>query len=147
MSTIEEQIKINMKKAFFDLIDQNVNSKNPDFNWITNLYEEIKFKLLSFLPNKNGSIYKKIDADFDVELFKQMIENDVFNYDSMIKLINHTFESILKLGAPIRDNSTIAAKNRVLNSHPSKIISTYLKEVYNCIEEIDNDIIIFKKNQ
>ena len=76
-----------------------------------------------------------------------MIENDVFNYDSMIKLINHTFESILKLGAPIRDNSTIAAKNRVLNSHPSKIISTYLKEVYNCIEEIDNDIIIFKKNQ
>ena len=62
MSTIEEQIKINMKKAFFDLIDQNVNSKNPDFNWITNLYEEIKFKLLSFLPNKNGSIYNRYNS-------------------------------------------------------------------------------------
>ena len=94
MSTIEEQIKINMKKAFFDLIDQNVNSKNPDFNWITNLYEEIKFKLLSFLPNKNGSVYKQIDTDFDVELFKQMIENDVFNYDSMLKLINNTFNIV-----------------------------------------------------
>ena len=141
MTTIEDQIQINMKKAFFDLIDQNVNSKTPDYNWITILYEEIKFKLLSFLPNKNLSIYKQIDTDFDVELFKQMIENDVFNYDSMLKLINNTFNWIIKLEAPIRDGDTIQSKNRVINSEPTKIISTYLKEVHNCIEIIEKDIL------
>ena len=72
MSKIEEQIEINMKQAFFDIIDQNVNSKTPDYNWITILYQEIKFKLLSFIHNKNSTIYKKIDIDFDVELFKQI---------------------------------------------------------------------------
>lgn len=141
MSKIEEQIEINMKQAFFDIIDQNVNSKTPDYNWITILYQEIKFKLLSFIHNKNSTIYKKIDIDFDVELFKQMIENDVFNYDSMVKLINNTFNWILELQAPIRDNDTVQAKNRVLNSEPTKIISTYLKEVHTCIELIEKDIL------
>ena len=70
-----------------------------------------------------------------------MIENDVFNYDSMVKLINNTFNWILELQAPIRDNDTVQAKNRVLNSEPTKIISTYLKEAHTCIELIEKDIL------
>ena len=77
MTTIEEQIQTEMRNAFFNLIDDNINSKTPDYDWITRLYEEIKIKLLSFLPNKNGKTYKQLELDFDVDLFKQMIENDV----------------------------------------------------------------------
>jgi len=147
MQAIEDQIKDNINKAFFDLIDQNINSKNPDYEWITKLYEEIKFRLLSFLPNKKGNVYKQLDDEFDVELFKQMIENDVFNQESMIKLINNTFQWILDLQAPIRDSNTIAAKNRVLNAESTKIISTYLKEVHNCIGQIEDDILAFKNSK
>ena len=146
MATIEEQIQTEMKNAFFNLIDDNINSENPDFEWISRLYEEIKIKLLSFLPNKNGKVYKQLDLDFDIELFKQMIENDVFNQESMIKLVNITFDWILKLEAPIRDKNTIEAKNRVFNSDPEKIISTYLKEVHGCIEQIETDIIALRSN-
>ena len=145
MTTIEEQIQTEMRNAFFNLIDENVNSKTPDYDWITRLYEEIKIKLLSFLPNKNGKTYKQLEVDFDVDLFKQMLENDVFNQESMIKLVNNTFDWILKLEAPVRDKDTIEAKNRVFNSAPEKIISTYLKEVHGCIEQIEFDIIEFQK--
>lgn len=145
MSTIEEQIQTEMKNSFFNLIDENVNSKNPDHEWISRLYEEIKIKLLSFLPNKNGKTYRQLEIDFDVELFRQMIENDVFNQESMIKLVNNTFDWILKLEAPVRDTNTIEAKNRVFSSDPEKIISTYLKEVHICIEQIEKDIIEFQK--
>ena len=147
MNTIEDQINNNMKQAFFDIIDKNINSKTPDYEWISKLYEEIKFSLLSFLPNKKGIVYKQLDSEFDVDLFRQMIENDVFNHDSMLKLINNTFSWILKLEAPSRDDDTIEAKNRVLNSEPRKIISTYLKEVHNCIEQIEKDILPFKKSK
>ena len=122
-----------------------MNSKEPDFKWIARLYEEIKIKLLSFLPNKNGKSYIQLDTDFDVVLFSQMIENDVFNQESMLKLINNTFDWILKLEAPIRDKDTVEAKNRVLRSEPTKIISTYLKEVHTCIEQMENDIIALQK--
>ena len=39
---IEKQIKEQMKKAFFDLIDSTVNSEKPDYVWITNLYTELR---------------------------------------------------------------------------------------------------------
>lgn len=146
MNTIEDQIKNNMNQAFFDIIDENINSKTPDYEWITKLYQEIKFCLLSFLPNKKGLVYNQIDSEFDVDLFRQMIENDVFNHESMLKLINNTFSWILKLEAPSRDNDTIAAKKRVLNAEPKKIISTYLKEVHNCIEQIEQDILAFNNS-
>ena len=137
---MQEQIVREMKKAFFDLIDKNFNCENPDYIWITELYQEIKNKLLAFLPNKNGKVYKQLDSEFDVDLFKHMIENNIFDNDSMLKLVNNTFNWILKLEAPIRDKTTLEAQNRVLNTEPNKIISTYLKEVYNCIEEIEKDI-------
>ena len=59
---MQEQIVREMKKAFFDLIDKNFNCENPDYIWITELYQEIKNKLLAFLPNKNGKVYKLFEA-------------------------------------------------------------------------------------
>ena len=39
---MESQIKDVYYKAFFDAIDETINSKEPDFEWITRLYNEIK---------------------------------------------------------------------------------------------------------
>ena len=126
MEKIENQIKDQMYKAFFNLIDENIESENPDCKWLSNLFLEIKLRLLNIVT-KDGKIYKKINEDFDVELFNQMIENKVFNYDSIVKMVNNSFYWILQLQAPIRDEYTNKAKEKVLNSEPNKIISTFLK--------------------
>jgi hypothetical protein len=136
---IEEQIRNNMKKAFFDLIDETTNSNKPDIEWLTNLYSELKNRLLSFLK-KDGKTYKNLEENFDINLFKQMLENDVFDSESMIKLVNTTFYWIEQLQAPIRDEETKNAKERIFYSEPNKIISTFLKEVHNCIDNIEEDI-------
>ena len=60
--------------------------------------------------------------------------------------MNNTFGWILKLQAPVRDSETNEAKNRVLNSEPSKMISTFLKEIHICIDNIEKDLIEFYKN-
>lgn len=142
---IEEQIKINMERAFFDLIYENTNSKNPDIEWLTKLYIEIKNRLLSFLK-KDGKTFKNLEENFDVNLFKQMLENDVFDYTSMIKLVNMTFYWIESLQAPIRDSESKLAKEKILNSTPDKIIPTFLKEVHNCIDNIEKDVIKYYSN-
>ena len=139
METIETQIRENMYKAFFNLIDENIESENPDCNWLSELFLEIKLRLLNIVT-KDGKNYKKINEEFDVDLFKQMIENKVFNYDSIVKMINNSFYWILQLQAPIRDDYTNKAKERVLNSEPNKIISTFLKELHICIDYIYDDI-------
>jgi hypothetical protein len=144
LKKIENQINEQMRKAFFDLIDENINSDNPDCLWLSSLFSEIKLRLLNIV-NKNGKIYKKIDGDFDVELFRQMIENKVFNYDSVLKLIHNSFYWVDQLQAPIRDEYTIKARQRILDSEPTKMISTFLKELHICIDYIYDDIISYNE--
>jgi|688.fasta_scaffold409944_1 hypothetical protein len=136
---IEKQIKEQMKKAFFDLIDSTVNSQKPDYVWITNLYTELRDRLCGF-TKKDSKSYFKIIEEFDVELFNQMITNDVFDQNSFLKLVNNTFGWIEKLQAPARDESTKESKNRVLSSDPQNFISTFLKEIHNCLDNLEYDM-------
>jgi hypothetical protein len=145
--TIEQQIERTMKQAFYDLIDENTNCENPDYDWIVRLYTEMKEKLLFYL-RKDGTTYKSIDESFDVELFSQMIRNDVFSPESMIKLVDNTFFWIKSLGAPYRDEEIDNSKRKVLESPLNKIISVFLKEVHVCLSFYDEDMkqILQEKN-
>ena len=136
---IENQIKVQMKRAFFNLIDVTVNSEKPDYVWITNLYTELRDRLCCF-TKKDSKSYFKIIEEFDVELFNQMITNDVFDQNSFLKLVNNTFGWIEKLQAPMRDESTRESKNRVLSSDPKNFISTFLKEIHNCLDNLELDM-------
>lgn len=136
---IEKQIADNYRRAFYDLIDATVASKEPDYCWIVNLYKEIRYRLIRYVK-KDSNTYKQIDEEFDVELFDQMIRNDVFDATSMINLINNTFKWIKKLQAPSRDEYTESAKMRVLQSSFDKIVSEFIKEVNTCIDFIDEDM-------
>lgn len=138
MNAIERQINEQMSKAFFDLIDENVNSDKPNLEWITQLYIEIRNRLAKYLKPES-KLYKQLENEFDVELFKQMIFNDVFDLNSMLSLVTNTFDWVLKLEAPIRNSSTKEARTRVLNSSPEKIVSSFIQEVHICMNQIDKD--------
>jgi len=139
MNAMENQIKEMYEKAFYDIIDETIQSDKPDYDWIVNLYSEIKERLIKYIK-KDSKIYKQIDDEFDIVLFKQMITNDAFDNNSLFKLITNTFSWISKLQAPIRDKETEEAKKRILNADPSKMVSTFIKEVNVCINNIDEDI-------
>ena len=49
MNSIKNQIQEMYEKAFYDVIDENVNSDKPDYDWIVNLYTEIKNRLLRYV--------------------------------------------------------------------------------------------------
>lgn len=140
MNSIENQIKQMYEKAFYDVIDENINSDKPDYDWIVNLYTEIKNRLIRYVK-KDSKTYELLDSQFDIQLFRQMIENDVFNMESLEKLVNTTFYWIEKLQAPQRDSETKEAKQRVFCSQKEKIVSTFIKEVNKCIDTLDKDLV------
>ena len=137
--TIEDQIREQMTNAFFNIIDESVNSDKPDYKWISELYIEIRDRLLG-LVKKDGKIYKQINEDFDFELFQQMIENNIFNYECMIKLVNNVFDWIEKLQAPMRDSATREIRNTIFKTEPHKMISYFIKESHLCIDNIYKDL-------
>jgi hypothetical protein len=139
LKQIEQQIRDNYHKAFFDLIDETINSSNPDYEWIVRLYDEIKIRLLVYIK-KDSNTYESIESSFDKDLFEQMIKNDVFDAVSMIKLVENTFYWIKTLQAPIRDGASEIAKKNVLSAEPTKIVSTFLKEIYKLLDFLDEDM-------
>jgi len=146
MNSIENQIREMYEKAFYDVIDDNVNSDKPDYDWIVNLYTEIKNRLIRYVK-KDSKTHELIDSQFDITLFRQMIENDVFDMDCLQKLVNTTFYWIEKLQAPQRDSETRDAKQRVFCVPKEKIVSTFIKEVNKCIDTLDKDLVDYINTQ
>ena len=142
---IEKQIKEQMNKAYFDLIDNTINSDKPDYEWITRLYIEIKERLCKCVKT-DSKTYKLINNEFDVIFFNQLITNDVFDQMSFLNLVYNTFFWIEKLQAPYRDEYTKESKNRVLNSEPTKYISSFLKEVHSCLDNLEYDLQLYLSN-
>jgi len=140
MSDIEKQVRDTYYQAFYDSIDETVNSKSPDYEWIVRLYLDIRDRLLRYIK-KGTDTYRIIDDQFDEKLFEQMITNDVFDKQSMIALINGSFNMVLRLEAPERDKATLESRQRVFESEPEKIVSTFIREINQCLDLIDVDFI------
>jgi Mg2+ and Co2+ transporter CorA len=141
---IQKQVRETYYKAFYDSIDDTINSDKPDYDWIERLYSEIKDRLFRYIK-KDSQTYRAIDESFDIELFNQMIRNDVFDHESMVKMINNTFSWIKKLQAPVRDKETDESLKIVFESEPKNIVSVYLREVYKCLNNLDEDMYNFYK--
>jgi hypothetical protein len=139
LEIIEKQIRDNYHKAFYDLIDETINSSKPDYDWIVKLYDEIKIRMLVYIK-KDSKTYVSIEESFDTKLFEQMIKNDVFDAVSMIKLVDNTFHWIKLLQAPYRDEASEIAKKTVLSAEPTKIVSTFLREIYKLLDFLDEDM-------
>lgn len=110
---IHEQIHECFHRAWRDLLYEKVLATPPDFDWIVNLYREMRHKLSFFL--KKGSAFRvSIEEGLDVELFDQMIRHGAFQGPEFYNLINYVFDLCLKLGSPARDDDVKGLRDEVL---------------------------------
>jgi hypothetical protein len=139
---MENQIQETFNKAFFDLIEETVINEKPDYDWLVRLYIELKDRISKYV-RKDTKIYDRIQNDFDVEFFESLLCNEVFDYFSMKILIITTFEWILELQAPQRDETTKKAMCNVLNTPWNKIVPVFIKEANICLDLLDNDMNLY----
>ena len=141
---LKNKIITQYKKSFYDLIEEKTCSDTPDYDWLVELYSEIREKLIYFLK-KNSPLRKEIEESFDVELFSQMIKNNAFKANDLFNLINYTFEKFLQLGSPARDKNVKKMRDDLFslmkdNATFGKIVSNYLKYTHMCLENFYEDM-------
>ena len=106
-------------------------------------YETIVHRMIQTVRPRTA---ERIMKDFDVELFKQMIEHGVFDGTSMLGLVNSTFEWIKRLHCPFRDEEADAAKARVMEcTTMDEVVPMFIKEVTACLDYMDHDMAEFIK--
>lgn len=147
MERIQQQIKEQFHKAFYDSIAEAVSTTPPNIEYIVRLYTEIRDRLSSMVK-KDGPTFQQIHSDFDVDFFEQLLSHNVFDGNSLLGLVNTTYKWIGDLQKPARDSPTAASKQRVLvaGTTMTEVVPVYIKEVNQCLDVLEKDLKEFFEN-
>ena len=147
---LHDQIKHNFHLAWFNVLREKTLQNPPDFDWITNLYKELKHRLTCFLK-KDSPPRVKIENDLDVELFDQMIRNGAFQGSEFIGLVNYIFKCCLDFGSPGRDKDVQQLKQEIINALNNKaifadLVPLFFKNANIAIDWIHKDLQEVRQN-
>ena len=142
LEKIKEQLKENYDKAFKDALEQELN--NDQFDWVCKLHREMVIRICSLIPNR-PDIHNRIAEDMDPVIFRQMLENKAFNFESLGNLINYVFGWIKKLCSPFRDpeiQSSVEGIYKMAQEGGTigKIVPHFIFEVHHHIDNIEKDM-------
>lgn len=143
---LARQIKEQFHRAFYDTIAAAIAS--GDHQYIVRLYTEIRDRLAAQVK-PNGNAFQRIHAEFDVPFFAQLLHTGNFSGQSMLGLVNTTFDWINRLQAPKRDAELTAAKQRVIDSGTTmaNTVPAYIREVHTCLDWVEADMREFSENR
>ena len=133
-----------MKKAYFDLVEEKLTTEPLDYAWVTQLYDEIKFKLIGILK-PDSELRNDIEDRMDTELFEQMIRHKAFYYRDLWQLVNYTFDKILSLCAPVRDpdvKAKLDELNEMMDNEMTipKVLTKYIEYANDGLDMIYDDL-------
>ena len=90
---VKNQVKTQFRQAFVDLLQQSLASDTPDWNWVKNLYSELRDRICNLTPRRQDRI-KEIHEEMDVDFFYQMVSHNAFDATSLTILVCYVFEKI-----------------------------------------------------
>ena len=141
---MEEEIKNQINKAFWDLVDEKIG-KDLDVEWLVRLYAELPKRLTRWLrPGK--TLQNEITNAYDVKFFEQKVKNEAFDQMELLSLINITFDYVRKIQSPQRDNDLDKSKNEVLkymeekDTTFGKTVVKFLKSIHTALDNVEEDM-------
>lgn len=107
--SIHKKVHDIMHKAFWDVLEEEVNSNPPQYKNAFNLLMEMKEMIMEILPKGDGLLMKKqIEEVLDGELIKQQIEHEAFD---ILSCAGYILDILSKMCAPVRDQAIFKLKS------------------------------------
>jgi hypothetical protein len=103
--SMESRIQQQMKRAFWDLLEEQLKTDPPNYNQALSIFEEMKTMLLSLLMPHNHSMRRRINEVLDVDLIRQQVQNDALDFPKYAEFI---IGILSQLCAPSRDEEIAA---------------------------------------
>ena len=77
---MESRIQEQMKRAFWDLLDEQLKSDPPNYAQALSVFEEMKQMLLGLLMPHNHTMRKRINEVLCVDLIRQQVQHDALDF-------------------------------------------------------------------
>lgn len=149
IDSLKDQITDTYKKAYWDKLEQDLDNKNYDS--IILILEEIRSRIALLVPNRID-IHQTLAEYIDIELIKQMLENDAMDNKFIYGLINYIIENLKQLEAPIQNDKTEEWRQETLKEletieNINKFFPKFFQKVYDKIEVIENEVKFVKESK
>jgi len=136
MEKLNEQIKEQCHKAFYDIIRSDLEKSPPNTEHLATLINELADNLCKFIPSKKN-IHKKIKED---------IIQDEININTMSSIILGLINWIEKFQAPVYDKVTRKWKDDFKTAQNyNDFIIQFLQEYYLHIEKMYKEVFDARK--
>lgn len=148
---MEKQIEEQMKKAFWDLLNEDLNEVPQKFEHLTILINEIKSKLKNLTPNRRD-IHKELDDVLDASFLKHLFIEKSIDPQHFFNLIIFIINKLKLYCAPYMDEDIKEWENDIMAKMQniivySEFVPYFLKKTYIYIEQIEKDVQNFKDKQ
>ncbi|XP_031714793.1 T-complex protein 11-like protein 2 [Anarrhichthys ocellatus] len=121
-------------KAFWDILESELNDDPPEYGQAIRLLEEIREVLLSFLNPGTNRMRTQITEVLNMDLIRQQADNDAVDIQGLASYIITTMG---KLCAPVRDEDI-----QKLRESPDNTVSLF-REIFHVLDLMKADVVNF----
>lgn len=126
--------------TFWDILKRELDSTPPVYDKLFQILEEIKDTFCKFIPNRKD-IQEEICENIDINLIKNMIENNAFDDNNLYKLSRYIISLIKRFQPPIMDEEINNWEEGMLEQFKKKFeysgfLIVFFKSVFNMLETI-----------
>ncbi|XP_030576114.1 T-complex protein 11-like protein 2 [Archocentrus centrarchus] len=125
-------VRDNLHKAFWDILEAELNDDPPEYGQAIRLVEEIREILLSFLNPGANRMRTQIMEVLDMDLIRQQADNDAVDIQGLASYIITTMG---KMCAPVRDEEIKKLRDSTDN------IVTLFKEIFRVLSLMRADMV------
>lgn len=127
-------VRDNVHKAFWDILESELNDDPPEYRQAITLLEEIRETLLSFLNPGANRMRTQIMEVLDMDLIRQQADNNAVDIQGLASYIITTMG---KMCAPVRDEEI-----KKLHENTDNIV-TLFREIFRVLDLMQADMVSF----
>nr|XP_057934287.1 T-complex protein 11-like protein 2 [Doryrhamphus excisus] len=129
-----KRVRDNVHKAFWDVLESELNDDPPEYQQAIRLLQEIREILLSFLNPGANRMRTQITEVLDMELIRQQVDNDAVD---IAGLASYIITVMGKLCAPVRDEEI-----KKLRESTDNIVALF-REIFRVLDLMKADMVNF----
>ena len=141
---LEKQIDETMKKAFWDLLKNDLNKEPQQFDHLIILIEEIREIIKSFTPNRKD-LATELDETLDDSFLKHLFIEKSLDPTHFFKLIMFLITKVKSYSAPYLDEDIQIWEEQIVEKLKVEIVYAdfipfFFKKLFFFLNLIENDI-------
>ena len=131
---IKDKIKTQMRKAYWDLVIEDLKNNKPDL--FIKIIIEIKEKLI-YTAGTNKNLQNEFKEHLDEDFIGNKIKNGIFKFVELGKILNYVIEYIKIFQAPIHDKEVNDFNEKMMKIVNEENFYEYIPE---CIDFTINSL-------